>query len=84
MFSEVYYPAGWKLTVADTGEVLPISLSDKVLRSATLPAGEHDLVMRFQPESYARGKTVSLVCSILALLAVLAAAGLMIFKPKAD
>ncbi len=84
VFSEVYYPAGWKLTVADTGEILPISLSDKVLRSATLPAGEHDLVMRFQPESYAKGKTVSLICSILALLAVLAAAALMIFKPKAD
>ena len=84
VFSEVYYPAGWKLTVADTGEVLPISLSDKVLRSATVPAGEHDLVMRFQPESYAKGKTLSLICSILALLAVLAAAALMLLKPKAD
>ena len=84
VFSEVYYPAGWKLTVADTGEVLPISLSDKVLRSATVPSGEHDLVMRFQPESYATGKTVSLICSILALLAVLAAAALMVFKTKKD
>ena len=82
VFSEVYYPVGWKLTVADTGEALPISLTDKVLRSAVLPAGEHDLVMRFQPESYAKGKTVSLVCSVLTLLMLLAAIGLMIWKSE--
>ena len=78
VFSEVWYPEGWTLTVADTGEVLPMSLSNKVLRSAILPAGEHDLVMRFAPDSYSRGRTVSLVCSILTLLLALGAVAVIV------
>ena len=73
VFSEVYYPEGWTLKVADTGEFLPISLSHEVLRSAVLPAGEHELVMRFAPDSYRRGQTLSLICSILTLLLALGA-----------
>ena len=68
VFSEVYYPDGWTLKVVDTGELLPISLSDDVFRSAILPAGEHELVMRFAPDSYARGYRLSLICSLLTLL----------------
>jgi len=78
VFSEVYYPEGWTLTVADTGEVLPITLADEVLRSAVVPAGEHELVMRFAPDSYRRGSTVSLICSILTLLLAAGAIALMI------
>jgi hypothetical protein len=68
VFSEIYYPEGWTLEVVDTGELLPISLSDDVFRSAILPAGEHELVMRFAPDSYARGYRLSLICSMLTLL----------------
>ena len=88
VFSEVYYPQGWTLRVADTGELLPISLSDDVLRSAVLPAGEHELVMRFAPDSYRRGRTLSLVCSILTLLLAAGAITFMILaasrKPKEE
>ena len=88
VFSEVYYPQGWTLRVADTGELLPISLSDYVLRSAVLPAGEHELVMRFAPDSYRRGRTLSLVCSILTLLLAAGAITFMILaasrKPKEE
>ena len=80
VFSEVYYPEGWTLKVEDTGEVLPISLCDRVLRSAQLPAGEHDLVMRFEPGSYARGRNISLICSIITILMALAGIGIMVWK----
>lgn len=74
VFSEVWYPSGWSLVVEDTGETLPMALSDEVLRSAVVPAGEHDLVMRFAPTSYARGAAVSRICSLIIILLALAAA----------
>ena len=77
VFSEVYYPAGWSLRLADSGEELEISLKDELFRSAVLPAGEHDLVMRFDPASYRIGEGVSRATSILIILVVLLSAGLV-------
>ena len=75
VFSEVYYPVGWTLTVEDTGELLPIGLEGDILRCAEVPAGEHVLVMRFDPPSYRIGETVSRASSISIVLVVLLAAG---------
>ena len=72
VFSEVWYPAGWVLRLED-GSELPMELSDEVLRSAVIPAGEHTLEMRFEPVSYARGEFVSQICSILLILLALGA-----------
>ena len=73
VFSEVYYPVGWTLTVEDTGEELPIELEGTLLRAAQVPAGEHTLVMRFDPPSYRTGEAVSRASSILLILAALGA-----------
>ncbi|MCR5841039.1 MAG: hypothetical protein K6G86_03070 [Bacteroidales bacterium] len=73
VFSEVYYPVGWKLTVEDTGEEIPIELEGSLLRAAFVPAGEHTLVMRFDPPSYRIGEAVSRATSILLILAALGA-----------
>ena len=70
VFSEVYYPVGWTLTVEDTGELLPIGLEGDILRCAEVPAGEHVLVMRFDPPSYRIGETVSRASSISIVLVV--------------
>ena len=75
VFSEVYYPVGWTLTVEDTGELLPIELEGDILRSAVVPAGDHTLVMRFDPPSYRTGEAVSRASSISIVLVVLLAAG---------
>lgn len=66
VFSEVFYPNGWTATV--DGQPLNIFRADWTLRGALLPAGEHDIVMRFQPQSYKTGATVSLIASLLLLL----------------
>ena len=84
VFSEVYYPDGWTLTVVDTGEVLPISLSDEVLRSAVLPAGSHELEMRFRPESYVRGAAVSRAGSAVLLLVLAAAVAIALVHKKKE
>ena len=75
MFSEVYYPVGWTLEVEDSGENLGIIPEGKVLRAAEVPAGEHTLVMRFDPPSYRVGERVSRASSILILIVVLLASG---------
>jgi uncharacterized membrane protein YfhO len=73
VFSEVYYPVGWKLKVEDTGEELPIELEGTLLRAANVPAGAHTLVMRFDPPSYRTGEAVSRATSILLILAAIGA-----------
>ena len=68
MFSEVYYPNGWHATV--DGQPLELIRADWTLRAALLPAGEHEVVMTFLPDSYRTGATVSRIASI-GLLALL-------------
>ena len=88
VFSEVYYPVGWSIVLED-GTELPVELygggSDELgpvagglLRCVKMPAGEHTLVMAFAPPSYATGRTLSLICSLLLLLSLLATAVLAI------
>ena len=73
VFSEIYYPNGWHATV--DGEPLALLRADWTLRAALLPAGSHEVVMTFLPDSYRIGATVSRVASLtLLLLLVLAIA----------
>ena len=77
VFSEIYYPDGWKAQV----DGLPVEVlrADWTLRAAALPAGEHDLVMRFAPASYRFGANVSRASSItLILLLLLSIVGLFL------
>ena len=69
VFSEIYYPDGWHATV--DGQPVDLVRADWTLRAALLPAGEHELVMTFLPESYRVGAMVSAIASLL-LLALLA------------
>ena len=82
VFSEVYYPVGWKLTVEDTGEELPIELEGTLLRAAQVPAGDHTLVMRFDPPSYRIGEAVSRASSIVLILAVLGALAVQFVRKR--
>ena len=77
VFSEIYYPDGWKAQV--DGSPVNVLRADWTLRAAQLPAGEHDLVMRFEPASYRTGAAVSRASSItLILLLLLSVAGLFL------
>ena len=69
VFSEIWYPDGWKATV--NGEPLPLTRADWTLRAALLPAGEGEVVMTFLPESYRVGAGVSRASSIGLLLLLL-------------
>lgn len=49
VFSEVYFPWGWKATI--DGKDAPIGRVNYVLRALRVPAGEHDVTFTFDPES---------------------------------
>ena len=77
VFSEIYYPDGWKAQV--DGAPVEVLRADWTLRAAELLAGEHDLVMRFAPDSYRVGANISRASSItLILLLLLSVAGLFL------
>ena len=79
VFSEIFYPSGWKATLDDGTEV-PLLRTDWTLRGAVLPGGEHELLMRFDPPSYRLGIGVSRAASILLLLILLLSAGGLALK----
>ena len=76
VFSEIYYPEGWNLTI--DGQPASLFRADWLLRGTFIPAGEHEIVMRFEPQSYKTGAAVSRASSItLYLLLLLSGAGLV-------
>ena len=82
VFSEIWYP-DWKILLAEGEAVeIPLLRADWTLRAAVLPAGEHDLVMRFQPASYERGATYSRISSITLLLLLLLSLGVYVSKQR--
>lgn len=49
VFSEVWFPWGWKATV--DGNPAPLARVNYILRAMRVPAGSHEIVMTFDPES---------------------------------
>lgn len=69
IFSEIYYPAGWTVTI--DGQPAEPFRANYVLRGVMVPAGEHKVEWTFAPASFEKGSTYSLIGSILLLLVVL-------------
>lgn len=74
LFSEIYYPPekGWNLYL-DGEKMEPFIKADFLLRAARLPAGNHELSMKFEPQSYYTGETITLIASLLVILGFLGA-----------
>ena len=72
VLSEIYYP-GWTCTI--DGEPTDIARANYVLRAIKVPAGEHEVVMTFDPqtvhvtETIAYGALALLALMLIALLA---------------
>ena len=90
IFSEIYYPKGWKAWIepagtygeVDNGHYQPTDAATQIdlfranwmLRGAIIPQGEGTLIMRFEPDSYQIGENVSLASSIILILLLIASA----------
>ena len=98
IFSEIYYPKGWKAWIEPAGaygevrdghyhptaEAREIELfrADWMLRGAIIPEGEGQLIMRFEPESYQLGENISRASSIVLILLLIGSAAGMILTSR--
>ncbi|MFH0756465.1 MAG: YfhO family protein [Bacteroidota bacterium] len=82
VFSEIYYDKGW--TAYLDGEKSDYFRVNYLLRGMVVPEGDHEIVFEFRPRSYYAGTSVSLVSSILLILALLGALYLEYRKKKPE
>jgi hypothetical protein len=78
VFSEIYYPKGWKALL--NGQETDIIRTNYLLRGISVPEGESEIVMKFEPESYYKTKTVTIIFQYIILLILLTGIYLS-FKP---
>lgn len=68
VFSEIYYDKGWNAYV--DGKPAEYFRANYLLRAMSLPAGEHKIEFKFEPQSYATGNLLRSIATVLFLLAV--------------
>lgn len=71
VFSEVFFPWGWTATI--DGKPVELGRVDYVLRAMRVPAGDHEIVMSFDPPSLHTTDTLATVSIMIIYLALLAA-----------
>jgi hypothetical protein len=68
VFSEIYYPEGWKVLIdGNEGKILRVNY---ILRALELTPGTHKIEFRFEPASYYLGNKIMLGTSLILLLIV--------------
>ena len=66
VFSEIWTKKGWKMWI--DGVENPMLRADYILRAAIVPAGQHDIVMRYEPSIWRIGNAIQLITSLLILI----------------
>jgi uncharacterized membrane protein YfhO len=66
VFSEMYYVEGWNATI--DGKVASHFRADYVLRAMEIPAGNHTIEFKFEPQVVKTGSTIALISFILMIL----------------
>ena len=69
VFSEIYYPSGWQAFI--DGKPAEHFRVDYVLRGMPLPAGNHEITFKFQPQIVSYGGTISLFSFIVLMIVIL-------------
>ena len=80
VFSEIYYPDGWHLTV--DGEEVPLGRVNYVLRAAIIPAGEHTITMTFLPDAMRWDKWCAAWAILLFIISLAMLIGWPIYQKK--
>lgn len=80
VFSEIYYPYGWKATI--NGEPAEHFRVNYVLRALNVPAGSHHITFLFDPDSVRKGDAIATTCVVLMYLLILAIAGWGVYRSR--
>lgn len=78
VFSEVYFPWGWKATI--DGKEAEIGRVNYVLRAMRIPAGSHTISMTFDPDSVTTTETMAYAAISIIYLALIAAIALAVLR----
>ena len=68
IFSEIFYDKGWNAYI--NGELKPHFRANYVLRGMQIPAGNHLVEFKFEPDSYFVSERIAFASSILLLLLI--------------
>ncbi|MFZ6010605.1 MAG: YfhO family protein [Bacteroidota bacterium] len=82
VFSEIYYAEGWKALI--DGQEAPILRADYILRALVIPAGDHSIEFKFEPDAYHVGNKITMASSWLMLLLLLGSVGWSLRKEKSE
>lgn len=80
VFSEIYYKDGWKAYI--DGKETPILRANYVLRALEVPAGEHTIELRCEPDTLKTFNIINLIGSILIVVFLIGAIALPFIKKR--
>ena len=79
VFSEIYYP-GWTCTI--DGEPTDIARANYVLRAIKVPAGEHEVIMTFDPQTVHITEAIAYTALVLLALMLIALLAYSFYRKK--
>ena len=71
IFSEIYYPDGWQVTI--DGQPATLARANYILRALHLPAGKHVVEMKFDPQSLHLTEGIAYGALVLLLIGIITA-----------
>ncbi|RYD73223.1 MAG: LPXTG cell wall anchor domain-containing protein [Sphingobacteriales bacterium] len=80
VFSEIYYDKGWNAFL--DGNKVDYVRTNYVLRGMSLPAGNHKIEFRFEPQSYKTGNAVAMWAAIIGFIFIILAIYFSVKKKK--
>lgn len=80
VFSEIYFPWGWKATI--DGKEANLGRVNYVLRAMQLPAGDHTIEMTFDPDEVHNTESIAKIACGLIFLLLLAALGYEVVRSR--
>lgn len=79
VFSEIFYDKGWNVFV--DGKKSEYFRADYLLRAMIIPAGNHEIIFRFEPKSFSIGNNIAIASSALFII-LLVISSLIYMKKK--